>query len=104
MRALRRPLTVWCATVTVAAGAYATASLIALARLPCDLSLDPGRFCAWWEDSGRAPAFVGVPAVLVLGWYASLERDSPRPVLVAAVLVVISCSGLRAAAGPFYLT
>jgi hypothetical protein len=99
-----RALTLWCATVTAIGGAYAMATLIALARLPCDFSLDPGRFCAWWEDSGRAPAFVGVPAVLALGWYASLERDSPRPVLVAAVLVVLSCSGLRAAAGPFYFT
>jgi len=97
-------LSLWCGLATLAAGAYAAAALIALARLPCDFSLDPGRFCAWWEDSGRAPAFVGVPAVLALGWYASLERDSAWPVLVAAVLVVVTCTALRAAAGPFYFT
>jgi hypothetical protein len=38
--------------------------------------------------------------VLAFGCYASLERGSPRPAIVAAALVVLTCVYLRGAAAP----
>jgi hypothetical protein len=90
-------LAAYCAAAVLAAGAYASVTLAAIAALPCELSLDPQRFCVWWGHSAL-PTLVGVPAVLALGCYASLAGSSRGPVTIAAVLVVLVCLGLREAA------
>ncbi len=97
----RRPagLIIWCGVSALLAGAYAFATLATIEAIPCELSLDPQRFCVWWEHSQLA-TLVGLPAVLAFGCYASLETASRRPVTVAAVLVVLTCIGLREAATP----
>ena len=92
-------LTLWCVIAALPACGYAIATLAAIEAIPCDVSLDPQRFCAWWEHSAL-PTLVGLPAVLAFGCYASLETASRRPVTVAAVLVVLTCAGLREAAAP----
>jgi hypothetical protein len=81
------------------AAGYAALTLVVLFRIDCDVSLDPQRFCVWWDHSWL-PTTLGLPAVLAFGWYASRERDSPWPVVAAAVLVVLTCVYLRAAAAP----
>ena len=95
----RAPLVRWCALAVVPAAAYAALTLAALFGIDCDASLDPQRVCVWWRHSWL-PTAVGMPAVLALGCYASLERESRRPVVVAAVLVVLTCAYLRGAAAP----
>jgi hypothetical protein len=95
----RAPLARWCGLAVLPAGAYAALTLVALFGIDCDVSLDPQRFCVWWRHSWL-PTTLGLPAVLAFGCYASLERESPRPVIVAAVLVVLTCLYLRAAAAP----
>ena len=72
----------WCAGVVCLAGAYAFDTLAALVALPCDVSLDPQRFCVWWGHSAL-PTLLGVPAVLAFGCYASLTTVRRRPVTVA---------------------
>jgi hypothetical protein len=88
-----------CALAVVPAAAYAALTLAALFGVDCDVSLDPQRFCVWWSHSWL-PTALGMPAVLAFGCYASVERDSPRPAIVAALLVVLTCVYLRAAAAP----
>jgi hypothetical protein len=83
----------------VPAAAYAALTLAALFGIDCDVALDPQRFCVWWGHSWL-PTALGLPAVLAFGCYASVERDSPRPAIVAAALVVLTCVYLRAAAAP----
>jgi hypothetical protein len=95
----RAPLARWCGLAVLPAGAYAALTLVALFGIDCDASLDPQGFCIWWRHSWL-PTTLGLPAVLAFGCYASLERESPRPVIVAAVLVVLTCVYLRAAAAP----
>jgi hypothetical protein len=95
----RAPLARWCGLAVLLAGAYAALTLVALFGIDCDVSLDPQRFCVWWHHSWL-PTTLGLPAVLAFGCYASLERASPRPVIVAAVLVVLTCVYLRGAAAP----
>jgi hypothetical protein len=95
----RAPLARWCALAVAPAAAYAVLTLTALSGIDCDVSLDPQRFCVWWSHS-RLPTTLGIPAVLAFGCYASLERESRRPVTFAAVLVVLTCAYLRAAAAP----
>ena len=85
-------LTAWCAAVFVAAGAVAFATLSAILALPCDHSLDPQRFCAWWGHSAL-PTLVGMPAVLAFGCYASATARSPRPVTIAGGLVALTVPG-----------
>jgi hypothetical protein len=82
-----------------AAAAYAALTLAALFGIDCDIAPDPQRFCAWWSHSWL-PTAVGMPAVLAFGCYASAERDSPRPAILAALLVVLTCLYLRGAAAP----
>jgi hypothetical protein len=94
---MRPALATYCAATVIAAGAYASLTLAALVALPCELSLDPQRFCVWWGHSAL-PTLLGVPAVLAFGCYASFSRSSRGPVTVAAVLVVLVCLGLREAA------
>jgi len=95
-------LAAWCACAVAAAGAYALATLAAILAVPCEHSLDPQRFCAWWGHSAL-PTLLGVPAVLAFGCYASANARSRAPVTIAAVLVVLVCAGLRKAAlGRFY--
>jgi hypothetical protein len=89
----------WCALAVVPAAMYAAVTLAALFAIDCDVALDPQRFCVWWGHSWL-PTALGMPAVLAFGCYASAERDSPRPAIVAAVLVVLTCLYLRAAAAP----
>ena len=91
-------LTVWCAAVVLVAGTVAFATLAAILALPCDHSLDPYRFCAWWEHSAL-PTLIGMPAVLAFGCYASATAGSRRQVTIAGVLVALICLGLRRAAG-----
>jgi hypothetical protein len=88
-----------CVLAVVPAATYAALTLAALFGIDCDLALDPQRFCAWWRHSWL-PTAIGMPAVLAFGCYASVERDSPRPTIVAALLVVLTCVYLRAAAAP----
>ena len=89
----------WCLLAAGPAAAYAAATLAALFAVDCDWSLDPQRFCVWWSHSWL-PTAVGLPAVLALGCWASMERRSGRPVLVAAGMVVLTCVYLRGAAAP----
>jgi hypothetical protein len=101
--AQRAALPAWCAGVVLLVGAYAFDTLAALLELPCDVSLDPQRFCAWWAHSAL-PTLIGVPAVLGFGVYASLTTGRRRPVVVAGALVVLVCLWLRHAALPeFYV-
>jgi hypothetical protein len=95
----RAPLARWCALAVVPAAAYAALTLAALFGTDCELSLDPQRFCVWWGHSWL-PTTLGMPPVLAFGCYASVERESRRPVIVAAVLVVLTCVYLRGAAAP----
>jgi len=99
MHPLRPPLVRWCALAVAPAATYAALTLSALFGVECDVSRDPQRFCIWWSHSWL-PTALGMPAVLAFGCYATLERDSRRPVTVAAVLVVLTCAYLRAAAAP----
>jgi hypothetical protein len=94
----RAALTAWCAAVVLLAGAFAFATLSEILAIPCDRSLDPQRFCAWWGHSAL-PTLLGMPAVLAFGWYASAVARSRRPVTLAGVLVALTCVGLRQAAG-----
>src|SRR5215211_430773 len=87
----RAALACWCAAMVLPAAIYALLSLSPLAAIHCRESLDPQRFCTWWQHS-RTSTFVGVPAVLALGCYASAVARSRRPVTVAAVLVVVTCA------------
>jgi predicted lipase len=99
---LSAALAAWCAGA-VLAGAYAFDTLATVSALPCEVSLDPQRFCVWWGHSAL-PTLLGVPAVLAFGCYASLTAGSRRPVTVAAALVVLVCLSLRqAAAQEFYV-
>jgi hypothetical protein len=91
-------LTAWCAAVVLVAGTVAFATLSPILALPCDHSLDPQRFCAWWGHSAL-PTLVGMPAVLAFGCYASATARSARPVTIAGVLIALTCLGLRRAAG-----
>jgi hypothetical protein len=101
--AQRAALPAWCAGVVLVAGAYAFDTLATLVTLPCEVSLDPQRFCVWWSHSAL-PTLVGVPAVLAFGCYASLTAGRRRPVAVAGALVVLVCLWLREAAFPeFYV-
>jgi hypothetical protein len=93
----RAPLARWCVLAVVPAGAYAALTLVTLFGIDCDQSLDPQGFCVWWRHSWL-PTTLGMPGVLAFGCYASLERASRRPVIVAAVLVVLTCVYLRGAA------
>jgi hypothetical protein len=93
------PVTRWCALAVVPAAAYAALTLAALFGIDCAVALDPNRFCWWWSHSWL-PTTLGIPAVLAFGCYASLERESPRPALLAAGLVVLTCVYLRGAAAP----
>ena len=95
----RAALARWCALAVLPAAAYAGLTLAALFGIDCDLSADPQRFCVWWGHSWL-PTTLGLPAVLAFGCYASLERGSRRPVVVASVLVVLTCAYLRGAAAP----
>jgi hypothetical protein len=96
----RRPaLARWCAVAVLPAAAYAALTLAALFGTDCELSPDPQRFCVWWGHSWL-PTTLGIPAVLGFGCYASVERASRRPVIVASVLVVLTCVYLRGAAAP----
>jgi hypothetical protein len=97
MRAVEARLAAWCAGVVLVAGAYAYATLAAIVALPCELALDPQRFCVWWGHSAL-PTLLGVPAVLAFGCYASFAAGSRRPVAVAGALVVFVCLSLRQAA------
>jgi hypothetical protein len=100
---LSAALAAWCAGAVLAAGAYAFDTLATVSALPCEVSLDPQRFCVWWGHSAL-PTLLGVPAVLAFGCYASLTTRSRRPVTVAAALVVLVCLSLRQAALPeFYV-
>ena len=103
MRASARvsTLRLWCAVTVLLAGAYAALTLASIAELPCETSLDPQRFCVWWEHS-RLSTVLGVPGVLALGWYASAISHSRRPVTVVGVLVVLTCLALRQAAAPVF--
>ena len=96
MRLERAALPAWCAGVVMLAGAYAFDTLAALVALPCDVSLDPQRFCGSWGHSAL-PTLLGVPAVLAFGRYASLTTVRRRPVTVAGALVVLVCLSLREA-------
>jgi hypothetical protein len=91
------PLAARCAAATLPAAAYAGLTLASLFALRCEWSLDPQRFCVWWSHSWL-PTTVGLPAVLALGWWASRERGTARPAVVAALLVVLTCLYLRGAA------
>lgn len=92
----------YCAALVVLTGAYAVVTMSAIVALPCDRSLDPQRFCVWWQHSAP-PTLLGIPAVLGLGCYASLAAGSRRPVTVACVLVALVCHGLsQAAVQEFY--
>jgi hypothetical protein len=93
------PLTRWCALAVVPAAAYAALTLAALFGIDCAVALDPNRFCWWWSHSWL-PTTLGIPAVLAFGCYASMERGSPRPAVLAALLVVLTCLYLRGAAAP----
>ena len=98
-RAPADPLVLWSLLAALPAAAYAGATLAALFAIRCDVSPDPQRFCVWWGHSWL-PTAIGLPAVLALGCWAALERRSPRPALVAAVMVVLTCVYLRGAAAP----
>ena len=98
----RAELAAWCLVSVGAAGLHALTVLTAIEATSCAYSLDPARFCAWWEDSGRAPAFVGVPAVLAFGCYASFTLRRRRPVVLAGLLVMASGLGLQMAAAPVF--
>jgi hypothetical protein len=93
------PLVRWCLLAVAPAAAYAGLTLSALFAIRCEWSLDPQRFCVWWGHSWL-PTTVGLPAVLALGCWASHERGSPRPAIVAAAMVVLTCLYLRGAAAP----
>ena len=80
-----------------AAAVYAAFTLAALFGIDCGVSRDPQRFCVWWGHSWL-PTAVGLPAVLAFGCYASAERVSPRPAILAALLVALTCLYLRGAA------
>ena len=95
----RSTLLAWCAGVLVPAGTYAFTTLSAIAGIDCERSLDPQRFCAWWEHS-EAPTLIGMPAVLAFGCYATLTAGRRGPVVIAGVLVMLTCLGLREAAAP----
>jgi hypothetical protein len=95
----RHALTLWCGAMVVPAAVYAVLTLVAVAAIRCDVSVDPQRFCVWWAHSWL-PTVVGVPGVLAFGCYASFATGSRRPVALAAILLVITCAGLRAAAAP----
>jgi len=99
MQPVRAPLARWCALIVAPATVYAAFTLATLFSLDCDASRDPQRFCVWWSHSWL-PTALGIPAVLAFGCYATLERDSRRPVTLAAVLVVLTCAYLRGAAAP----
>jgi hypothetical protein len=99
MLPFRAPLVRWSAIAVVPAAAYAALTLAALFAIDCDVSRDPQRFCVWWSHSWL-PTALGIPAVLAFGCYATLERDSRRPVIIAAALVVLTCAYLRGAAAP----
>jgi hypothetical protein len=97
----RTMLALWCGGVVTLAGAYAFVTLSEIVAIRCDLSLDPQRFCVWWQHSAL-PTLVGMPAVLAFGCYASFTAGSRRPVTIAGVLVALICVGLRQAAAPVY--
>jgi len=92
-------LRAWCALVVAPAAAYAALTLAALFAIDCDLALDPQRFCVWWGHSWLPTTF-GLPASLAFGCWATHATGSRRPVALAAVLVVLTCLYLRAAAAP----
>ena len=94
-------LALWCGAMVVPAATYAGLTLAAVAAIPCDVSLDPQRFCVWWAHSWLATV-AGAPAVLAFGCYATFATRSRRPVAFAAVLLVLTCLGLRAASAPVY--
>ena len=89
----------WCAVIVVLAGGCAYATLAAILAIPCDLSPDPQRFCAWWRHS-TLPTVLGMPAVLAFGCYASLTERRRWPITIAGVLIALTCVGLLQAAGP----
>jgi len=89
----------WCTVVVLLAGAWAFVTLSAIVGNHCERSPDPQRFCVWWAHS-EAPTLIGIPAVLVLGCYASLSSRRRGPVAIAGLLVVLTCLGLRKAAAP----
>jgi hypothetical protein len=87
----------WSLVAVAPAAAYAALTLAALSAMHCEWSLDYQRFCLWWSHS-QLPTTAGMPAVLALGCWASRERGTARPAVIAAVLVVLTCLYLRAAA------
>ena len=98
-RLQRLRIAAWCAFIVVLAGGCAYATLAAILAIPCDLSPDPQRFCAWWRHS-TLPTVLGMPAVLAFGCYATLTAGRRGPVVIAGVLVMLTCLGLREAAAP----
>jgi hypothetical protein len=99
MRSAPGTPTRWYLLAVLAAGAYAALTLAVLFGVDCDVSPDPQGFCVWWSHSWLPTAF-GMPAVLAFGCYASAERESARPAVLAAVLVILTCLYLRSAAAP----